>query len=74
MLNGLFLFTREHYDLNSISTLKLKKIDTVYFGSEDLSSFAKKIWKLAPDIIKNEKSLLNFKSKIKGWITHKHPC
>lgn len=42
MLNGLFLFTREHYDLNSISTLKLKKIDTVYFGSEDLSSFAKK--------------------------------
>ena len=38
LLNELFLFTEKYYDIRSKSTLKQKKVNTVYFGSERISS------------------------------------
>ena len=62
-LKELFSINVKNYNLNS-----------VYFGSESLSSLAPKIWDLVPDKFKNENSLERFKSRMKYWSTDKCPC
>ena len=51
LLNELFLFTEKHYAIRSKSILKEKNVNTVYFGSESISSLAPKIYKLVPDTL-----------------------
>ena len=59
LLNENFLFTEKH----DIRSKEKEEIDTLYFGSESLSSLAPKKWRLVPDTIKNKKSLSSFKSQ-----------
>ena len=70
----LFSFNVRNYNFRSQSTLKRIKTNSVYFGSESLSSLAPKIWDLVPDSFKNENSLERFKNRIKTWTTDKCPC
>ena len=74
ILKELFSFNVRNYNLRSQSTLKRIKTNSVYFGSESLSSLAPKIWDLVPDSFKNENSPERFKSRIKYWTTDKCPC
>ena len=70
----LFSFNVRNYNFRSQSTLKRIKTNSVYFGSESLSSLAPKIWDLVPDSFKNENSLERFKNRIKTWTTDKSSC
>ena len=54
--------------------LQRKKDNTVYFGTESISSLAPKIWELLRGPLKNEIYLNSFKLKIKFWVTDKCPC
>ena len=64
ILKELLSFNVRNYNLRSQSTLKRIKTNSVYFGSESLSSLAPKIWDLVPDSFKNENSLERFKNRI----------
>ena len=72
ILKELFFFNVRNYNLRTQSTLKRIKTNSVYFGSESLSSLAPKIWDLVADSFKNENSLESFKNKT--WTTDKCPC
>ena len=72
MLKELFSFNIRNYNLRSQLTMKRIKTNSVYFGSESLSSLAPKIWDLVADSLKNENSLESFKNKT--WTTDKCPC
>ena len=74
ILKELFSFNVRNYNFRSQSILKQIKTNSVYFGSESLSSLAPKIWDLVPDSFKNENSLERFKNRIKIWTTGKCPC
>ena len=74
ILKELFPFNVRNYNLKIQSTLKQITTNSVYFGSESLSSLAPKIWDLAADSFKNENSLERFKNRIKTWTTDKCPC
>ena len=74
ILKELFSFNVRNYNFRSQSTLKRIKTNSVYFGSEILSSLAPKIWDLVPDSFKNENSLERFKNRIKIWTTDICPC
>ena len=56
ILKKLFPFYVRNYYFRSHSTLKQLKTNSVYFGSESLSSLTPKIWDLVPDSFKNENS------------------
>ena len=47
---------------------------TVYFGTENITSLAPKLWELIPSEVKSAISLNIFKAKIKSWTTDKCPC
>ena len=53
ILKELLSFNVRNYNLRSQSTLKRIKTNSVYFGSESLSSVAPKIWDLIPDSFEN---------------------
>ena len=74
ILKDLFTFNVRNYNLRSQSKLKRIKTNSVYFGSESLSSLTPKKWDLVPDSFKNENSLERFKNRIKTWTTDKCPC
>ena len=56
ILKKLFPFYVRNYYFKSHLTLKQLKTNSVYFGSESLSSLTPKIWDLVPDSFKNENS------------------
>ena len=74
ILKELLSFNVGNCNFRSQLTLKRIKTNSVYFGSESLSSLALKIWDLVLDSFKNENSLEKFKNRIKTWTTDKYPC
>ena len=67
----MFGFTNKNYDLRNASVLKGKINFRVDYGSESISILAPNIWELVPDSIREEKTLTDFKNKIKVWATDK---
>ena len=67
VVNLLFEFTNENYNLRNVTILKRKRYFTVHYGKERLPiSLALKIWELVPDSIREVKTSI-FKNKIKAW-------
>ena len=64
ILKELFSFNVRNYNLRSQLTLKRIKTNSVYFGSENLSSLLPKIWVLVRDSFKGENSLERLKDTI----------
>ena len=63
------LFPRQvnvHYLRNS-RYWKIPKVRTVVYGTETIRYRGPKTWELLPEEIKEAKSLIEFKSKIKAW-------
>ena len=69
-----FFQGNENYNLRSGTHLMNRNIHTAYFGTDTITNLGPKIWKLAPDEIKNASSLLVFKSRIKTWTTDNCSC
>ena len=55
IMKDIFHFVQKPYNLRNDSTLQRRRTGTVYFGTESISSFATKIWEIAPCEIKNAK-------------------
>ena len=45
-----------------------------HFGTDTVSSFGHKLWKLIPDKIKHASTLSAFQAKIKSWTINNCPC
>ena len=54
-----------NYKLRSDTHLSRPIVHTTHFGTESITNLGAKIWKLAPQNIKEASSLSNFKNKIK---------
>ena len=70
----IFHFVEKPYNLRNDSVMQRQVNRSVYFGTENISSLAPKLWELIPSEIKRAKSLNIFKEKIKSWTTDKCPC
>ena len=53
---------------------KTSNVRTVTYGTNTLSYLGPKIWSILPNDIKESKSLLEFKRKIKKWKSEECPC
>ena len=74
LMNDIFHFVEEPYNLRNDYTSKRKRDHTVYHGSESLFSRAPKFCDLLPNSIKNSTSPKEFKRKINTWAFERCPC
>ena len=70
------LFPRQAsiHDLRNSRYWKIPKVRTVGYGTETIRYRGPKTWELLPDDIKEAKSLIEFKSKIKAWKSQGCTC
>ena len=68
VVNSLFEFTNQNYNLRSLSIPKKKRYFTVHYGSKSVVSSAPKMWELIPDSIREIKTSI-LKNKIEVWTT-----
>ena len=73
-MKSIFPASTPQYNLRNESACKTENIRTVRYGSETISLWGPKIWELIPNEIKNSKSLLEFKYKIRRWKPSKCSC
>ena len=71
VVNSLFEFTNQNYNLRSPSIPKKKRYFTVHYGSKSVVSSAPKMWELIPDSIREIKTLSILKNKIEVWTNAK---
>ena len=71
IMKDTFHFIQKPYNLRNDPELQRRKNRTVYFGTENISSLASKIWELMPSDIRSANSLGVFKEKIKFLKTDK---
>ena len=74
ILNEIFQNGTSSYNLRKNWSFSVRKVHSVYRGTESLSFLGPKIWKLVPEDIKQSESLDIFKSKIKHWVPLRCPC
>ena len=73
-MSEIFHFVEKPYKLRNNNILQRKRINTVSYGTQSLSSLGSRIWELIPQDIKETESLEEFKAKIKTWKTDQCPC
>ena len=66
-MQELYIDQANRYDLRKKRSWQVPDIKTVAYGSETIRYRGPKTWELLPDDIKNVKTLLEFKGKIKYW-------
>ena len=66
--------TKDDNRYGSRFPFKTRNIKTVKWGSECISYLGPKIWEIVPNTIKDSKTLIEFKHKIKRWLPKKCPC
>ena len=64
IMKDTFHFIQKLYILRNDPELQRRRNRTVYFGTENISSLAPKIWELILSTIRNANSLGKFKEKI----------
>ena len=65
--NSIFQIKKTPYNLRGGINLCTNNVKTVKYDTETLSFRGPRLWAKVPDYIKESKSLLEFKSKIKKW-------
>ena len=73
-LNEIFKERTIQYNLRGNNPFYIRRVNSVYHGTESLSFLGPKIWDLVPNEIKTSESLDIFKNKIKKWIPVNCPC
>ena len=71
---NIFHFVNKPYDLRNNRIPFRKRNWRVFYGTENLSSLATRIWELIPQSFRDETELSQFKTKIKTWTTSQCPC
>ena len=66
--------TNYHYNLRIRSDFITPQVNSVYHGTESVTYLGPKIWGMAPDSIKEKKSMKSFKESIKLWVPTNCPC
>ena len=74
ILNDIFASRATHYNLRNPVNFKIRKVYSVYNGTETPFHLGAKIWSLVPQEIRQSVSLGDFKSKIKKWIPSNCLC
>ena len=74
-MNEVFNFQEnERYSLRCGIHFASRNMHTGHFGTDAMSSFGPKLWRLIPDKIKYTLTLPAFKAKIKSWTINNCPC
>ena len=66
-LKNMIPISSQPYNLRIVPEFNTSHVHTVLHGTETISFRGPKTWTLVPEDIKNSKSLLEFKTKIKHW-------
>ena len=61
-------------DLRNNNLFKRRRVNSVWHGTESVSSLGPNIWDLVPIEIKESEPLNGFKFKIKRWVPEGCPC
>ena len=73
-LNEIFQERTLQYNLRRRNPFHIRRVNSVYNGTESLSFLGPKIWNLVPEEIKTSETVDIFKNKIKKWIPENCPC
>ena len=73
-MNEIFVERNNNYSLRGNNVLARRRVDSVRYGTETVSSLAQKIWDILPKEIKDYESLDIFKRKIKKYIPSECLC
>ena len=74
LLNEVFVPCQCNYELRGNNFLERRRVKSVRYGTESISSLAPKIWEILPNEIKDSDTLQIFKAKIKKWVPVECPC
>ena len=73
-MEHVFKFKNLTYNFWNAETLNRSNVNSITYGTETITFFGAKIWKILPNNCKELRSLSMFKSRIKYWGTDKCPC
>ena len=74
IMNTIFEIKDIEYNLRNKINFKSRRINSVRYGIDSLTSLGPKIWNIVPQDLKKSESLNVFKTKIKKWIPRDCPC
>ena len=74
LLNEVFMPRQCNYELRGNKFLERRRVKSVRYGTESISSLVPKIWEILPNEIKDSDTLQIFKAKIKKWVPVECPC
>ena len=74
IMNTIFEIKDIEYNLRNKINFKSRRINSVRYGIDSLTSLGPKIWNIVPEDLKKSESLNVFKTKIKKWIPGDCPC
>ena len=63
-----------NYELRGNNFLERRRVKSLRYGTESLSSLASKIWEILTNEIKDSDTLQIFKAKIQKWVPVECPC
>ena len=67
LMQGLFCARQTHFNLSNPHHFAVPSINSVYHGSESISSLGPSIWNLVPDRLKEIGNISCFKNEVKRW-------
>ena len=68
IMKELFAPKLSPYDLRNNNSLKRRRVNSFWHGTESVSYLGPKLWDLLPNEMKESESLNGFKFKIKRWV------
>ena len=68
LLNEVFVPRQCNYELRGNNFFETRRVKSVRYGTESISSLAPNIWEILLDEIKDSDTLQSFKVKIKKWV------
>ena len=68
LLNEVYVPPQCSYELRGNNFLERRRVKSVRYGTESISSLAPKTWEILPNEIKDSDTLQIFKAKIKKWV------
>ena len=74
LLNEVFVPRQCNYELRGNNFLERRRVKSVRYGTESISSLAPKICEILPNEIKDSDTLQIFKANIKMWVPVECPC
>ena len=68
LLNEVFVLRQYNHELRGNNFLERRRVKSVRYCTESISSLTPKIWEILPNEIKDSDTLQIFKAKMKKWV------